>query len=157
MINKLKKGFVIAAMAGMVFTANEQAVTVSAATKNCAATVTSKNCGVGTTFNCGNLKYKVTGKNTVTCTGLKNKKSTQSKCTIPSTVTCDGKKYKVTSVSSNAFRNCKNLKSVCVPNTVNSIGSTAFANCSGLNKIYCSKTIAQSGSNFCGNAVCVVK
>ena len=58
MMNKLRKGLVIVAMAGLVFTTNAPATQVSAATKSC---TTSTTCKTGSTFNCGNLKYKVLG------------------------------------------------------------------------------------------------
>lgn len=171
MMNKLRKGFVIAAMAGLVFSTNAPAVQVSAATKNCTTTTVS----AGKTFNCGNLKYKVTGNNTVTCTGFKNKKSTAKSCTVPSKVSCNGKTYKVTQIANNAFSNCDSLKSIKVSNSCKTIGANAFAgcdsltkvnlgncvntvsknafsNCGSLNKINCSNTISNLGSNCFGGA-----
>lgn len=131
MMNQLKKGFVIVAMAGLVFAGNVQTTQVSAATKSC--TTASANC-VGTTFSCGGLKYKVTSKNAVTCTGFKNSNSKATSCTIPSKVTCNGTTYNVTKVASNAFSKCKNLK-----------------------KVKCSSKISNLGKNCFGNAVCNIK
>lgn len=129
MMNKLKKGFVIVAMAGMICSVNGPATEVSAATRNC-ATAVAKNCTIGKTFHCGKLKYKVTGKNSVTCIGFcKNSKSAKS-CSIPSKVTCNGKTYKVTKVANNAFSNCKKL-----------------------NRINCSNQIANCSSNCFGGAI----
>lgn len=173
MMNKMKKGFVIAAMAGLVFSTSVPVVQANAATKTCAST--SKVCNIGTTFNCGNLSYKVTGKNTVTCTGFKNKKVKATSCTIPSSVTCNGKKYKVTKVANNAFKNCDSLKSIKIADSckiigsnafsgcdnltkvnlgsaVNTVSKNAFANCGKLNKINCSNKIANLGSNCFGGA-----
>ena len=125
MMNKLKKGFVIVAMAGMICSVNGIATEVSAATRNC-ATVTAKKCTVGKTFYCGKLKYKVTGKNSVTCTGFrKNSKSAKS-CSIPSKVTYNGKTYKVTKVANNAFLNCKNLNRINCSNQIANFGSNCF-------------------------------
>ena len=127
-MNKLKRGLVIVAMAGLVFVGNVPTTQVSAATKSC--TTVSANC-VGTTFNCGGLNYKVTSNNTVTCTGFKKSNSKATSCTIPSTVTCNGTTYNVTKVASNAFSKCKNLK-----------------------KVNCSSKISKLGKNCFGNAVC---
>ncbi len=154
MMNKLKKGFVIVAMANMVFATNSQTTQVSAATKNCTTTVSTKNCGVGTTFNCGNLKYKVTGKNSVTCTGFKKNKSKQTSCTIPSSVVCNGTNYKVTNVANNAFKNCDNLKAIKVANSCKTIGSNAFAGCKNLSKVSlgnCVNTVSKNAFANCGN------
>lgn len=172
MRNKLRKGFVIAAMAGLVFTMNAPATQVSAATRSFTTSTTSK---TGSAFNCGNLSYKVTGNNTVTCTGFKNRNSSAKNCTIPSSVSCNGKTYKVTKVANNAFKNCDSLKSVKISNTcttigknafsgcdslskvnlgnaVNTVSNNAFANCGNLNRINCSNSISNLGSNCFGGA-----
>ncbi len=43
--------------------------------------------------------------------------------------------YPVTRIGSSAFRECKNLTSVTIPNIVASIGSSAFEDCSGLTSV----------------------
>ncbi len=154
MMNKLKKGFVIVAMASMVLTTNGQTTQVSAATKSCTTTVSTKNCAVGTTFSCGNLKYRVTGKNSVTCTGFKNNKANRTSCIIPSSVTCKGNKYKVTNVANNAFKNCDSLKSIKVSNSCKTIGTNAFAGCNNLSKVNlgnCVNTVSKNAFANCGN------
>lgn len=139
-MNKLNKGLVVVAMAGLVFTTNVPSVQVSAASKSCvtsncnksnSCTTKKDNCSnstykTGTTFNCGNLCYKVTGGNTVACTGFKKGCSNATSCTIPSSVTCNGKTYKVTQIASNAFSNCKNLKVVNCPKSIKSCGTNCF-------------------------------
>ena len=40
-----------------------------------------------------------------------------------------------TSIGSNAFENCRNLRSVSLPGTMERIGESAFANCSNLTEI----------------------
>lgn len=175
MMNKLRKGLVIAAMAGLVFSVNAPATQVAAATKSYTTSVQSTTAKKGSTFNCGNLKYKVTGNNTVTCTGFKNNKVSAKSCTIPSTVSCYGKTYKVTGVANNAFSNCNSLKSVNIANSCKSIGTNAFsgcgnlskvnlgngvntvsknafANCGNLNKVNCANKISNLGSNCFGGA-----
>ncbi|MBE6318529.1 MAG: leucine-rich repeat domain-containing protein [Bacteroidales bacterium] len=54
---------------------------------------------------------------------------------IPSILTYNGKELKVVSIEKDAFYNCKDLKSIIVPNTVITIGSYAFCNCTGLKSV----------------------
>jgi hypothetical protein len=54
---------------------------------------------------------------------------------IPDSFLYNGNTYPVTSIFGSAFRNCSNLTSVIVPNSVTSIGAGAFSGCSGLTKI----------------------
>ena len=152
-MNKLREGLVIAAMAVLVFSVNAPATQVAAATKSCTTSVQSTTAKKGTTFNCGSLTYKVTGNNTVACTGFKNSKSKAKSCTIPSTVSCNGKTYKVTSVANNAFSNCNSLKSVTISNSCKSIGKNAFSGCSNLSKVNlgnCVKTVSKNAFANCG-------
>ena len=51
---------------------------------------------------------------------------------IPKTVTYGGKTYSVTNIDQYAFRNCRGLTSVTIPESVTSIGGSAFYGCSGL-------------------------
>lgn len=56
---------------------------------------------------------------------------------IPSSVQYDGKVYKVKEIKASAFENCRNLKYVEIPNTVQQIGNNAFAKCPSLKSITC--------------------
>ena len=54
---------------------------------------------------------------------------------IPKSVEYNGENYPVTSIGSYAFKNCNDLTSVTIPNSVISIGVEAFRGCSGLNSV----------------------
>ena len=54
--------------------------------------------------------------------------------TIPDSVTY-GKTYSVTGIYQEAFRNCRGLESVAIPNSVITIGYKAFYGCSGLTSV----------------------
>ena len=51
------------------------------------------------------------------------------------TITYQGKTYRLTSIGGMAFKGCKKLKSVTIPNSVTSIGDLAFEGCSSLKSI----------------------
>lgn len=57
---------------------------------------------VNTCFRVGNLKYRVTANQVVTCYGTTNSRVT--KISIPSTVRYNGVTYRVTSIWANAFK-----------------------------------------------------
>lgn len=79
------------------------------------------------------LKYKVTGKKAVTCTGTANKKATTIK--VPATVKYKGITYKVTSIGGKAFSKNKKIKKVTIGNNVKVIKTRAFENCKNLKSI----------------------
>ena len=54
---------------------------------------------------------------------------------IPETVDYEGETYSVTSIGSSAFKECKGLTSVTLPNTIISIYDSAFEGCSGLKSL----------------------
>ena len=54
---------------------------------------------------------------------------------IPSSVTYNGVTYSVTSIVDEAFRECKSLTSVTIPNSVTSIGKYTFYGCSSLTSV----------------------
>lgn len=54
---------------------------------------------------------------------------------IPSQVKIDGRNYHVTEIAKGGFKNCKKLKSIVIPNTVEKIGEEAFWNCPVLESV----------------------
>ncbi len=88
-----------------------------------------------TNFTNGNLKYKVTGKNTVTVTGLKDKYVKSVK--IPETAKIKelNKSYKVTAISDKAFKGNSFISKVTLSKNVKKIGKQAFNKCKRLKKV----------------------
>ena len=86
--------------------------------------------------------YKITGNNTVSVTGITNKKKTT--INIKSTVKIGGKKYKITAIGANAFKNNKKLKQVTIGKNVGKIGTKAFYKCKKLRKIIIKTTKLKS-------------
>ena len=64
---------------------------------------------------------------------------------IPSTITRWDKTYRVTSIGQNAFRYCKGLTSVTIPNSVTSIGDYAFSYCYGLTSVTIPESVTSIG------------
>jgi len=54
---------------------------------------------------------------------------------IPARIICKGNTYNVTSISSFAFRDCSNMVSINIPNSVSHIGYSAFSGCTALTSI----------------------
>ena len=64
---------------------------------------------------------------------------------IPEFVVYLGKTYRVTGIGEDAFRDCRDLTSVEIPNSVTSIGDYAFGYCSGLTSIEIPNTVTSIG------------
>lgn len=69
---------------------------------------------------------------------------------IPATVTFEGKKYAVTGISEHAFYDCKTLKSITLPATLEIISKYAFFNCEGLTAIIVPNSVKEIGYNAFG-------
>ena len=63
---------------------------------------------------------------------------------IPDTVCYKGKNYAVKSISG-TFQNCKNLRSITIPNTVTTIGSSAFYSCTALTNVIIPNSVTTIG------------
>ena len=88
---------------------------------------------VNTCFRVGNLKYRVTANQVVTCYGTTNSRVT--KISIPSTVRYNGVTYRVTSIWTNAFKKKSRLTTVSIGHNVSVIGKNAFYKCKKLKKV----------------------
>ncbi len=66
---------------------------------------------------------------------------------IPESVSYAGIIYNVTCIGENAFRNCTNLTSLNIPNSVKSIGSCAFVGCTGLSSFVIPESITSIGNS----------
>ena len=64
---------------------------------------------------------------------------------IPETVNYNGTTYSVTYIGGEAFRNCRGLTSVTIPNSVTSIGNSAFRGCSGLTSVTIPNSVTSIG------------
>ena len=65
---------------------------------------------------------------------------------IPPTVVLGGDEFSVVSIGYGAFKDCSNLQSVIVPNTITLIEDEAFRNCSSLESVSLPNTIDYIGS-----------
>ena len=66
--------------------------------------------------------------------------------TIPETITYNSQTYSVTSIDYAAFRDCRGLTSVTIPNSVTSIGNFAFDGCSSLTSITIPDAVTSIGN-----------
>ena len=87
----------------------------------------------------GKLTYEVKNDGTIKITDCDGNAS--GALTIPSTI--GGKK--VTSIGDSAFRRCKNLTSITIPEGITSIGYDAFYMCSSLTSI----NVSENNKNYC--------
>ena len=102
-------------------------------------------------FQSGDLCYNITSDSTVEVTyQLFNKNdnySSISTVTIPETVIYYETEYSVTSIGQIAFKNCKTLTSIDIPNSVTSIGAGAFEYCIGLTSIIIPNSVTSIGGS----------
>ena len=94
---------------------------------------------VGDIFTNTPLKYTVLTESDSTKTGTVSveaeSKGISGDITIPETVEKDGYTYSVTSISDFAFKECKELTSITVPDCITSIGGWAFYRCLRLKNV----------------------
>ena len=87
-------------------------------------------------FYTGGLYYQIASSGTVVTVENNGSFNTYSgNVTIPSSVTYNGKTYNVTGIGYQAFKNCTNLTSVTLPNTLTMMLNEAFYGCTKLTSI----------------------
>lgn len=113
--------------------------------------------GYAQEFTVGDLNYSVNDDGvSVTVTGHVDGTSAMGALIIPASVTNNGHSYNVTEVGDYAFRNCSDITSVSLPNTVISIGRNAFQQCLGLSSITLPGSLTyidQAAFQLCSNIV----
>ena len=98
-----------------------------------------------TTFEIGNLKYKVTDETNHYVSVGKGSTALTGELTIPSTVTNGSTTYTVTSIGDWAFERCSGLTTVTIGNSVTSIGNHAFSQCRGLTSVIIPNSVTSIG------------
>ena len=81
------------------------------------------------------LHYKIINHNSVVLDHHESYQSFNGDLVIPSTVTYNVEKYYVVCIDDAAFKGCKSLASITIPNSVTSIGKEAFYYCERLTSI----------------------
>ena len=79
--------------------------------------------------------------------------------TIPSSITHEGVTYKVTTIGKFAFRYCKEITSITIPNSVTNIEKQAFGFCSGLTSITIPNSVTKIGAaafQFCAGITSII-
>jgi hypothetical protein len=72
---------------------------------------------------------------------------------IPETVNYEGVNYKVTSIGNNTFRNCEEITSVVIPNSITSIGEFVFSGCYSLTSIELPDNLTMISTGFFSDCV----
>lgn len=131
-----------------------QATCVSAYTNSTWAERFSNIIGVTLVHTVGNLRYSITGSNTVTVIGHVDASYTATgSLNIPSSVTINGQNYTVTEIGDEAFLLYEHLTgTLTIPNTVTRIGNKAFSSCGLTGTLTIPNSVTSIGYNafaFC--------
>ena len=90
----------------------------------------------GTTVSIGNDAYRVIGDGKELQVAYVKSTDKKSKAiTVPATVLVNGVSCKVTAITKDAFKSCKKVTKIMLPDTVNEIGKATFKGCSRLKVI----------------------
>lgn len=112
---------------------------------------------VGDIFTIDQLKYTVLSEDNTTQTGTVSveaeSKDISGDITIPSSIEKDGYTYSVTIIPDSAFKECKKLTVLTVPNGITSIGKGAFASCYKLEKAVLPDSVTSIGSGAFGRCL----
>ena len=74
---------------------------------------------------------------------------------IPSAVEYNGETFSVTSIGYDAFRNCKTLTSIIIPNSVTSIGGRAFEGCRSMTSVTIPNSVISIGDDAFSRCDCL--
>ena len=92
---------------------------------------------------CNGLKYRISGKRSLTCIGAGKKKKT---IKIPAKVNYQGQTYLVTKIGTKVFYKNKRLECIEIGKNVKKIEAGAFEKCSRLKKVTFGKNVRQIGT-----------
>ena len=92
---------------------------------------------------CNGLKYRISGKRSLTCIGAGKKKKT---IKIPAKVNYQGQTYLVTKIGTKVFYKNKKLECIEIGKNVKKIEAGAFEKCSRLKKVTFGKNVRQIGT-----------
>ena len=81
------------------------------------------------------VKYNITSLTEAEVTTLSNEEKYSGNITIPESITSLNKTFKVVAIGYGAFKDCNELLSVYIPNSVTAIGMSAFKDCSSLSSV----------------------
>ena len=101
-------------------------------------------------FSVGGIYYNKTSATTVEVTGLTTDGGGYSGAiVIPEEVTYSGVTYRVTAIGKKAFRECRGMTSVEIPNSITIIRESAFDNCFGLKSLTIPNSVTTMGAEVC--------
>ena len=94
----------------------------------------------GGTYAIEGFKYKVTnaatnGTGTVTLMKTTQKKASLYSLSVKNTVKIKNARFQITAIDKKAFKNCKNLETVRIADTVKTLGSECFSGCTSLKRL----------------------
>lgn len=92
------------------------------------------------------IYYNVFSKQNKTCEVTESPNKYSGQIEIPQNFIIGEEQYVVTYIGKGAFRYCKNLTSISLPNTIDSIGSQAFAECTGLKEFTSPSSLKDIGA-----------
>lgn len=96
-------------------------------------------------FTIGELHYEMQPNSTTTCAVVAGEKKYTGNIIIPDTITYNGESLKITGIRYGAFRDCRELTSVCIGENVQDIGSFAFDSCHNLQAVHIGKSVKAIG------------